>query len=380
MDQTSNKPAFDSPASGIQNWSFGFATIDRLADIAVAACHHESQQRRQLVSAILKDLIQNSGISRILLAYATPLDDWTGNQTAPSGHRHSTDRDNESIGVPHASIDQPTENVPETGCIKPLAGAVIVLSNDRSANLLAVGTVLDQAQSENRRLVRELVDFVHQHLAARSIDFVQAMRQVDDPAELLEQCGYEKLASLDYLYADVYSPKQRSSTNNIVKWTNFHDLSTQLGSTERAERLLLNIVDRTYEKSMDCPAIGAIRDTAMVIEGYRSAAAYDPKLWLLCSDSSEGCDSEAHIGCLLLTKHPAGGSIEITYMGVEPRRRGSGLGTVLLERANDEAFSLGYPQLTLAVDRANSPALNVYHRFGFQPLISEAVWGRKIAV
>ena len=110
-----------------------------------------------------------------------------------------------------------------------------------------------------------------------------------------------------------------------------------------------------------------------MVDTYRGSPAYDPAGWLVLLDG----DGQA-IGCLLSTPHPDSGSLEITYMGLVPESRRLGYAASVVERAWELALQRGLSQLTLAVDRANCPAIKLYRRHGFEPLISESVWGRSL--
>lgn len=54
-------------------------------------------------------------------------------------------------------------------------------------------------------------------------------------------------------------------------------------------------------------------------------------------------------------------------MVVRPERRGSGIGSRLLEHALDFARTHGFARVTLLTDRANADAMRFYHRHGFCP-------------
>jgi GNAT superfamily N-acetyltransferase len=54
-------------------------------------------------------------------------------------------------------------------------------------------------------------------------------------------------------------------------------------------------------------------------------------------------------------------------MVVRPDRRGSGLGSRLLQHAIDHARSSGFVRITLLTDRGNEGAIRFYERHGFRP-------------
>ena len=78
----------------------------------------------------------------------------------------------------------------------------------------------------------------------------------------------------------------------------------------------------------------------------------------------EASDSEGPLGYLVLTPmeldrfFPA---MHLSYVAVDPRARGRGVGTVLLE----EAIRAADGDLSLHVDTDNEAAIKLYEKFGF---------------
>ena len=77
-----------------------------------------------------------------------------------------------------------------------------------------------------------------------------------------------------------------------------------------------------------------------------------------------------HLGAIILKSHepgylpPRGWRFGI---GIEAAARGQGVGRKLIEHSLDFARTTGASYLTLFVDPANHPAVNLYNRMGFQP-------------
>lgn len=366
----------------VDGWEFTRAEADRLADVAVAACTTLDPERRQIVAAILRDTIACCGAERILLGLAEPA---------------ATDEDS-AVG------DGPGKN--------PKAGVVAIIGPDDSANLLALGgrfTAEDvdsressDLQPQNAAILGRLLDMMHDWLVSRGISFCQAMRSPEAASPLLINAGYRKLATIDYMCAAVgiesvdekagQVPKSDLTSDSAglqqsLNWQSYElffghprqnpSTGRELADGRSAFGQLVDLVNETYAGSLDCPAIAEFRSTEAVLSGYRGAAEYDAASWLIASSDGGGGDV-VPVGCLLLNLHPAGGSLEVTYMGLPPRWRGSGLASQFIRRAKLEALRLGTPHLTLAVDRENFPAIRLYTRHGFELLMSESVWGRKI--
>ena len=92
--------------------------------------------------------------------------------------------------------------------------------------------------------------------------------------------------------------------------------------------------------------------------------------------ASERTESvETHLGgCILLAPLTYGPLIEIVYMGVAAGWRRRGVGKLLLRRALQHCRAVGASELTAVVDRRNTPARQLYARFGFKPTVKREAY------
>ena len=67
----------------------------------------------------------------------------------------------------------------------------------------------------------------------------------------------------------------------------------------------------------------------------------------------------------LLAPSPSTDSTEVIYLGLVPEARGRGLGSALLAHGMTLAAQRPEPNIALAVDARNSPALALYTHAGF---------------
>ena len=125
------------------------------------------------------------------------------------------------------------------------------------------------------------------------------------------------------------------------------------------EGRLAAIVERTYEGTLDCPALNGVRDLPDVLASYRACGEFDPARWFIA------CRGERDVGCLLLADHPDADQWEIVYVGLVPEERGRGSGLALTRHAQWLARQAGRARLVLAVDAANAPAVAAYRSAGF---------------
>ncbi len=71
-------------------------------------------------------------------------------------------------------------------------------------------------------------------------------------------------------------------------------------------------------------------------------------------------------------------ALELVYMGVHPHWRGRHVGKFLLSHGLSMAPGEHFPTITLAVDSANAPALNLYHWAGFRGTTSRRAMIRQV--
>lgn len=205
-----------------------------------------------------------------------------------------------------------------------------------------------------------LLDRAVEHARERQLQLVQFLvadqEKVDE--SLLTAKGIERLATLEYLWVDPTDcnfPAEDSVQDS--------DLVFLPNAAEDSERLA-GILERTYEGTLDCPALNGVRDLAEVLAGYREQGTWMPEHWY--GLQYKGMDA----GALILASHQdAIGAVsnwELVYMGIVPEFRGNGLSQRLVAHAISQAQKQSISRLVLAVDAANQPALHVYQSLGFQ--------------
>ena len=130
------------------------------------------------------------------------------------------------------------------------------------------------------------------------------------------------------------------------------------------------LVDATYEDTLDCPAVNGVRDVDDVLQGYRATGHFSPKRWFIVRHQGE------EIGCLILTDYPEHATWELIYLGLLPAARGRGWGVGIVRHALWLAGQASRNRLVLAVDAANEPALRMYAAAGFQAWDQTSVYIR----
>ena len=171
----------------------------------------------------------------------------------------------------------------------------------------------------------------------------------DEDASRLQRCGFVHLADLLYLVslADTFPPEPPLG-----------ELEYEPLSTENPSRLS-QVVERTYEATLDCPQLNGVRAMPDVLEGHRAVGSFSPARWLIVRH--RGHD----VGCLLLAQHAGESQLEIVYTGLVREARGHGWGLAITRYAQWLTRSAGCSRLVLAVDAANTHAIRAYTAAGF---------------
>ena len=207
--------------------------------------------------------------------------------------------------------------------------------------------------SEPPSLADELLLPAMNHAIASQVSMLQALKS---PAELPE-----------------IQALQRQDLRHVADLTFLHrELVGQIGETDPVTPLaflpycaehdarLRAVIERTYQGSLDCPAVDGLRTIDEVLAGYRATGLYRAERWLIASASLEPAGPVSDVGCLLLAEQPASGHWELLYMGVVPEARGRGWGLDMVRRAVSMAQHAGATGVLLAVDAANLPGLQMY--------------------
>lgn len=195
----------------------------------------------------------------------------------------------------------------------------------------------------------------------RSIVILQALVSPEDAASaaVLKRGGFRFLAELAYqdcLIATAPDSPRRCPGLRFVTYS-------PLTHPQFVETL-----DRTYVGSLDCPALTGVRETPDVLAAHQAAGVFDPRLWLLA------LHEQKPVGILLLSQVLSRPALEVVYMGVVADARGLGVGDALLDCAVTQCRRRGLDHLTLAVDAENTPALNLYARWGFFETARRRAW------
>ncbi len=207
-----------------------------------------------------------------------------------------------------------------------------------------------------------LVEKATEFLAGESIQLAQALVSADCPrqAEQLLAGGFSHLADLLYLIHPIAQDATLPASD--VQF----EVVDQEALGEFSE-----LVTRTYQKSLDCPALDGERPMEDIIGGYRGTGVFLPQEWYIVRQDDVG------VGVLVLADHPAHDMWELVYMGIVPEARGQQLGGMVVKFGQSRAQQAGRRQMMLAVDAMNVPGLKMYEQAGFSACDRRNVYWRK---
>jgi ribosomal protein S18 acetylase RimI-like enzyme len=202
----------------------------------------------------------------------------------------------------------------------------------------------------------------------REVRLVQALPEPPEPwaVRAFEDAGFIKVGDLAYLRRPMWPPLVVAPPTWPAGVTVRNVERVGRGDPDR-ERLIAAL-ERSYEDTLDCPELCGLRETSDILESHLATGVFDRGLWWLVLR-----EGDPH-GCVLLSRCPDQGSVELVYLGLSPQLRGQGIGSRLLEMALARVGGAPGEHITCAVDLRNGPAGRVYGRLGFSE------FGRRVAM
>ncbi len=136
---------------------------------------------------------------------------------------------------------------------------------------------------------------------------------------------------------------------------------------QQTHRQFVDLLQRTYRATLDCPELDGMRTAEQALEGHRGTGTLHPEYWRLFR--RDGND----VGVLLLSEHADQRAWELVYMGVAPEARGKGIGRDMLAMTLPLLPQQTSPTIFLAVDARNHYATAAYERIGFEVIATRAL-------
>jgi ribosomal protein S18 acetylase RimI-like enzyme len=236
-----------------------------------------------------------------------------------------------------------------------------MVSPGKTVLLLDWSPITDEA----RPLAAQLIGRICQHFAGQDIHLAQVLIEPQNaPAQqFFAELGFGQIAELIYLQGQIFRAIQPLRLPASMRF---------LAYSPQTHALFAEAILQSYRDSLDCPALGGLRDIEDIITGHRSTGEHDPAMWQLLMEN------DTPLGVVLLSRIPGTDSMELVYLGLRPEARQRGLGDVLVLQAMHLVSTERRHNLSLAVDSENSPALKLYYRHGLQQIATRTVMLRDL--
>jgi ribosomal protein S18 acetylase RimI-like enzyme len=192
--------------------------------------------------------------------------------------------------------------------------------------------------------------------------FAQILIEPDAPPDfdLLRRHGFVPIADLEM--------RQRWLNEPLGQWT--PPAWTTLTYEESLATRFAEVIERTYDGSLDCPAFTGFRSGVEALESHRAAGVFDPTMWTLFEVDGRAA------GILLLAPQPDQKASELVYTGIVPEFRGRGLGKKIVEYALHHVQRRRDVRMCLCVDSSNHYACAIYDAVGLTVEGTRSVWLR----
>lgn len=249
---------------------------------------------------------------------------------------------------------------------RPVATAAAVVSPGRAAMLFVSRPRAARGDRAAVRAVSCLIDA----LPAERVRLVQSLLEPGQSAErwVLAEAGMTELAILAYLARALEASDRGVAAARSALTA--EGLRLEPWSPARAA-VFADAVERSYEQTLDCPALRGVRPIDDVMIGHRAAGRFDAAYWVLATDASG-----EPAGVMLLSELPTESAGELVYLGVPVAWRRRGVAARLLRLGVAMLAEAGLGRLLLAVDQSNAPAMRLYRGEGFVPTGRRHAWMR----
>lgn len=211
-------------------------------------------------------------------------------------------------------------------------------------------------------VANRLSEVVYEYLSALEVNFLQGTCSLGQAPREWATIGLKHLADLDYLSADLDRMKSPGEPELEFRSVDAVD-----------EAQLVELVQRTYRDTLDCPQMSQYRSASETLASYQVAETYTSETWRI------GFLEGSPVACVFGLPFSESSIMELTYMGVIPEARGHGYGSELVDEVVRMSRQRQFTSISLAVDHANAPAREIYEKREFLSVYAESVWGRRLA-
>jgi ribosomal protein S18 acetylase RimI-like enzyme len=232
-----------------------------------------------------------------------------------------------------------------------IVGACMYTGGAGRCGVVPPPRMLGWDESLAARLVRAAAAHALRRGRARLIQALTEPEGTSPLAVALERAGFDRLAVLGYMRRPVRAEDRLLRPAADLGWRRYSLLR---------HRLFAATIRRTYVGSLDCPKLAGLRTINETIATHRHTGRFSPRTWRLAMAGGQP------VGVALVNESQGRG--ELVYLGVVPEARGRGIGRALVNQAIRDTAAMELPQMGLAVDVSNTPAMHLYESAGFREI------------
>jgi ribosomal protein S18 acetylase RimI-like enzyme len=229
-----------------------------------------------------------------------------------------------------------------------ILGACQYLGAAGHCAVVSAPRLLEWDEALAARLLRAAAAHALRRHRAQLIQAIAEPEGTSPLAAAIERAGFDRLAVLSYMRRPIRFEDKLLAPPAGLEWRPYSIFR---------HGLFARTILRTYRDSLDCPKLAGLRPINDTLSTHKHTGTFSWRRWRLAMAGGEP------VGAVLVNENQGRG--DLVYLGVAPEARGRGIGRALLERGIRDTAEMGLPQMGLAVDVGNAPALRLYERAGF---------------
>lgn len=226
---------------------------------------------------------------------------------------------------------------------------------------------------------------VRRALREMGVGYLQAMSETWREESRLERVGFSRIANVAVMSLELDAAEQRGGIDRPPPADHRWVTLEELGAGWRPA--VITTIETTFEGSQDSRGLVGYRQASAVAAGLADGSGLDHRLsrLLWVGGNCEGVLLVAPLGGVSAGDEGGfgdgtGGSLggpdlELRYLGISPRLRGSGWGVAIVTELLRVARGGGTRRIGVSVDLANGAAVAIYQRFGWREVVRRGVWG-----
>ncbi len=246
-----------------------------------------------------------------------------------------------------------------------------------------------ESRGEKRDGAAVALGAVRRALREMGVGYLQATSETWREESRLERVGFSRIANVAVMSLGLDAAQERAHERVHIdrpppadhRWVTLEELGAGWPPA------VIATIETTFKGSQDSRGLVGYREAFAVAAGLADGSGLDHRLSRLLrvgghwegvllvaplgggSAGDEGGSGDGSGGSL------GGPDLELRYLGVSPRLRGSGWGVTIVTELLRVARGGGTRRIGVSVDLANGAAVAIYQRFGWREVVRRGVWG-----